>query len=153
MPAVIEKHPKARLVIVGDGPEKKYLLALSHKLHLKQHTFFIAGMPQERLVEWYSAADIFVLPSRINPSGEKEGQGVVLLEAMACGLPVVASNVGGIPSIVKHEKTGMLVRPGDAADISRKDMHATRKACFETSDHRKRTPHGPSAIYLGDDCR
>ena len=140
MPAVMEKHPDARLVIVGDGPEKKDLLALSQKLQLRQHTFFRAEMPQESLVEWYSAADLFVLPSRINPSGEKEGQGVVLLEAMACGLPVVASNVGGIPSIVKHEKTGMLVRPGDAADISAKicmllEKHDLRHQIIENARH------------------
>jgi len=120
MPAVIQKHPEAKLVIVGNGPERDNLLALSKKLQLENNTIFKTEMSQNRLVEWYSAADLFVLPSRKNPSGEKEGQGVVLLEAMACGLPVVGSNVGGIPSIINHEKTGILAKPGNPEDLSEK---------------------------------
>ena len=120
MSAVIGKYPDARLVIVGNGPEKVNLLALSKKLGIEAGTFFFEEMPQTKLAEWYSAADLFVLPSLQNPSGEKEGQGVVILEAMACGLPVVGSNVGGIPSLVKHEMTGMLANPGDAKDLFEK---------------------------------
>jgi len=120
MPAVIQKHPQAKLVIVGNGPERNNLLALSKKFGLENNTIFRKEMSQNRLVEWYSASDIFVLPSVLNPSGEKEGQGVVVLEAMACGLPVVGSKVGGIPSIIKNEKTGMLAKPGNPEDLSKK---------------------------------
>lgn len=120
MLAVIQKHPEAKLVIVGNGLERDNLLALSKKLQLGNNVIFKQEMSQNRLVEWYSASDLFVLPSLLNPSGEKEGQGVVVLEAMACGLPVVGSNAGGIPSIIKHEKTGLLAEPGDPYDLSEK---------------------------------
>jgi glycosyltransferase involved in cell wall biosynthesis len=87
-------------------------------LALQEHVIFIDEVPQEELVAFYSMADIFVLPSIVNENGETEGLGVVLLEAMACGLPVIASNVGGIPDIIKDGETGLLVRQKDARSLS-----------------------------------
>jgi glycosyltransferase involved in cell wall biosynthesis len=89
-------------------------------LALQEHVIFIDEVPQEELVAFYSMADIFVLPSIVNENGETEGLGVVMLEAMACELPVIASNVGGIPDIIRNGETGLLVRPKDPQEISQK---------------------------------
>jgi phosphatidyl-myo-inositol dimannoside synthase len=70
------------------------------------------------LAQWYAAADIFALPAVVDSSGDTEGLGVVLLEAMANGTPVVASRTGGIADIVKHGETGLLAEPGNAADLA-----------------------------------
>jgi glycosyltransferase involved in cell wall biosynthesis len=93
-------------------------VGLAATLALQEHVIFIDEVPQEELVAFYSMADIFVLPSIVNENGETEGLGVVLLEAMACGLPVIASNVGGIPDIIRDGETGLLVRQKDARSLS-----------------------------------
>jgi glycosyltransferase involved in cell wall biosynthesis len=118
MPETLQRFPTAKALIIGSGPQKDELVGLAETLALQEHVIFIDEVPQEELVAFYSMADIFVLPSIVNENGETEGLGVVLLEAMACGLPVIASNVGGIPDIIKDGETGLLVRQKDARSLS-----------------------------------
>ncbi len=118
MPETLQRFPTAKALIIGSGPLKAELVGLAATLALQEHVIFIDEVPQEELVAFYSMADIFVLPSIVNENGETEGLGVVLLEAMACGLPVIASNVGGIPDIIKDGETGLLVRQKDARSLS-----------------------------------
>lgn len=117
MPAVIRLFPAAKALIIGSGPLKDELLILTETLDLRGHVIFIDAVAQEELVSFYSMADVFVLPSIVNEKGETEGLGVVALEAMACGLPVIGSDVGGIPDIIRDEETGLLVRQKDSADL------------------------------------
>jgi glycosyltransferase involved in cell wall biosynthesis len=70
------------------------------------------------LSHYFLTARLFVLPSIVNEKGETEGLGVVLLEAMACGLPVIGSRVGGIEDIIKDGETGLLARPKDSQDLA-----------------------------------
>ncbi|MBS3109543.1 glycosyltransferase family 4 protein [Candidatus Woesearchaeota archaeon] len=109
MPAVIKSNKNAKLVIVGDGPEKKILQDKAEGLRISKSVIFTGKVRNELLPSYYSSADVFVLPSIIAEGGDTEGLGVVLLESIAAGTPVVASNVGGIPDIVKNGKTGLLV--------------------------------------------
>ena len=81
---------------------------------------FKKQIPQEELPDYYCVADVVVLPSIHTRKGETEGLGVVLLEAMACGVPVVGSNVGGIPDIIKHGETGLLAAEKDPEDLADK---------------------------------
>ena len=92
-----------RLVIVGDGPEQARLAELSRQLGLDARVTFAGRVMQPDLARYYSAADILVLPS------SREGWPNVLLEAMACGTPVVASNVGGVSEIVTSSDAGRLL--------------------------------------------
>jgi glycosyltransferase involved in cell wall biosynthesis len=119
LPEVIEKHPEAKLVVVGSGPCKKDLVSVTERLNLQDKVTFLDAVSQEELARYYSAARVFVLPSIVNDEGETEGLGVVLLEAMASGVPVIGTGVGGILDIIKDGETGLLSlekNPNDLAD-------------------------------------
>lgn len=94
---------EARLCVIGAGPQRAELEALATRLGLAECVRFPGALPQQDLASWYAAADMLVLAS------EREGWPNVLLEAMACGTPVVATAVGGIPEIVEAPATGRLV--------------------------------------------
>ncbi len=120
MPLVLEQLPEARLVICGDGPERANLERLASELSLTGNVVFEGSVPNSRLPDYYRTASVFVLPSIvIESTGETEALGVVLLEAMACGKPVIGSNVGGIPDIIEDGWNGFLVQqksPEELAD-------------------------------------
>jgi glycosyltransferase involved in cell wall biosynthesis len=108
---VLKVFPKANLLIVGDGDMREKLTSLASRLGISGSVMF-AGF-QRNVFEYLDKMDVFVLPSRT------EGFPIVLLEAMAVGLPVVASNVGGIPELVVNNETGMLVRPLRPKELSK----------------------------------
>ncbi|MFZ8826284.1 MAG: glycosyltransferase family 4 protein [Candidatus Caldipriscus sp.] len=110
-----ERGIKAELRIVGEG-----LLMESLKNSAKDldSVKFLGKLSAEDLMEEYKRSDIFVLPSIVDSRGDTEGLGVVLLEALSFGLPVIASNVGGIPDIVEDGKTGILVPEKDPVAIA-----------------------------------
>ena len=102
-----------RLVVVGDGPDMATLVALASELGVAGRVEFVGRVSDERLRQEYALASMFVLPAIVDARGDTEGLGVVLLEAMNSRIPVIASDAGGIVDIVEHEKTGLLVPPGD----------------------------------------
>ncbi len=104
----------ARLEIVGDGPERPGLEALAGRLGVASRVVFRGKIPPDELQASYARAAVCVLPSVLDARGDTEGLGVVLLEAMNHGTPVIASRVGGIPDIVEDGVSGLLVPPGDA---------------------------------------
>jgi glycosyltransferase involved in cell wall biosynthesis len=120
VPKILKKYPKTKLLLVGAGPLKEKLIKLSKRLDITNNTLFMGEVNQEELPKYYSLADVFVLPSSVNNRGETEGLGVVLLEAMACEVPVVGSNVGGIPDIIRNEETGLLSNQKDPDDLAQK---------------------------------
>lgn len=106
-----------RVVIVGFGPEESRLRRLSEELGLAARVEFTGQVTENELARRYAAADVFVLPATLDARGDTEGLGVVLLEALGHGVPVVATRRGGIPDIVLHEETGLLVEDGDVSDL------------------------------------
>ena len=108
-----EEGINVELCIVGDGPYKSKLVNLAQSLNIADKVRFCGYLPLgAELQEFYARADVFVLPSI------SEGTPRVLLEAMARGVPIVAARVGGIPDIILHEQTGLLVSPGDEQDLA-----------------------------------
>ena len=93
-----------RLAIIGDGPCRQALANLVVSLDLLDHVMLVGSVPHHELSRWYSAADVFCLASA------REGLPNVVLEALACGTPVVATSVGGIPEVISSERVGLLVR-------------------------------------------
>jgi N-acetyl-alpha-D-glucosaminyl L-malate synthase BshA len=105
--AEIRKQVTAKLVMVGDGPEKAGAEQLSRELGLERDVLFLGN--QDCMEELLPLADVFLLPS------SSESFGLVALEAMSAEVPVVASNVGGLPEVVEHGKTGYLHDPEHVA--------------------------------------
>lgn len=103
----------ARLVVIGDGPERADLERVAATAGVSAHVEFRGRVTDEALHAAYAAADVFVLPSVLDARQDTEGLGVVLLEAMNYSVPVIASEIGGITDIVQHERTGLLVPPAD----------------------------------------
>jgi len=106
---VLARHD-AQLLIIGDGPERPRLEQLAGRLQLGGRVCF-AGTRRD-VPNWLKAADLFILPSRW------EGLGVAALEAMAAGLPVIASRTDGLVDLIEHERTGLLVAPDDPAALA-----------------------------------
>ena len=110
-PDVLARHPDARLVVVGDGPCRRELEALSSQLGLAQRVRFAGAQPPAELPRFYSKSRVFVGPSVVTRGGDTESFGLVFVEAMAADCPVVGTAVGGIPDVVIHGRTGLLVEP------------------------------------------
>jgi D-inositol-3-phosphate glycosyltransferase len=106
VPYVARDHPDVLFVIAGKGPSKKLIEDRIRESRMGDNIKLTGFVPDELLPVYYNAADYFVLPSA---SGE--GLPLVLLEAMACGLPVISTTVGGTPEIIEHMKNGVLVPP------------------------------------------
>lgn len=115
---VIKKHDNVRLLIVGSGPLENKLKNLIKELALEGTVSILKNVSDNELLKLYNSSDLFILPSVVDSQGNTEGLGVVLLEAMACGLPVIGSNVGGITDIIKDGLTGLLVEEKDFIGIS-----------------------------------
>lgn len=107
MPMILKLFPHYRLVIVGEGPQAYFLKELTNKANLTGYVSFVGSQSQEGVRAWMQRAKLLVLPSL------EEGMGVVLIEALACGTPVVATYVDGIRDVVTPE-VGVLVPPADS---------------------------------------
>jgi len=111
---VKKKMKDVRLLIVGDGVLRWYYQEFCKKLSLIDDTVFALDVPDAILPQYYAACDVFVLPSK----DQSEGFGLVILEANACGKPVIASMVGGVPEVVIDGYNGMLVQPNSPKDLA-----------------------------------
>jgi len=106
IPLTAQNHPDVLFVVAGKGPSRKLVENRIKELEIGDNVKLAGFVPDTLLPVYYGAADYFILPSA---SGE--GLPLVLLEAMACGLPVIATAVGGTPEILRHMKNGVLVPP------------------------------------------
>jgi glycosyltransferase involved in cell wall biosynthesis len=100
----------ATVVLVGDGAERAALEKLAEELGVRERIHFVGNVPRNELTGYYNTADIFAMPSVRLPV---DGLNVSVVEAMSCGLPVVASDVGGNPLVVADGENGVLVGEGD----------------------------------------
>ena len=123
---VLETLPTARLTIVGAGPLDGELRAEARARRLDAKVIFAGAVANEHLAHYYRRAAVFLAPSVVTPEGDQEGLGLVIAEALACGCPVVASDLAAIRDLIEHGSTGLLARPGDAADFADKTLHLLR---------------------------
>jgi glycosyltransferase involved in cell wall biosynthesis len=121
------------LDVVGQGPSRASLEAHASSLGVGDVVRFHGFVSEAELIRRYVDCDVFVLPAVVDAKGDVEGLGVVIIEALAYGRGVIASDAGGITDIVEHERTGLLVPPGDAdaladaiVDLSRDRERAAR---------------------------
>lgn len=108
--SAMRELPKARFLVVGEGPEGESLRKLAADLKVEDRVDFLGEIPDEEVVPYIQASDVFVLPSHLNG----EAYGLSQIEAMACGLPVVCCDLPtGVPWVNQHEETGLVVPPAD----------------------------------------
>jgi N-acetyl-alpha-D-glucosaminyl L-malate synthase BshA len=116
----ITKGIPAKLLLVGDGPEMTVVCKLVKKLNIGDKVLFLGK--QDSVEELYSISDLMLLLS------EKESFGLVALEAMACGVPCIGTNVGGIPEVIDHGQSGYICELGDIEDMSNKAIDLLRNS-------------------------
>ena len=104
--------------IIGEGPLENELRAQIEQLDLQNRAALSGAKPQREVRQRFAAASVFVLPSVVDPEGGIDNLPTVIMEAMATGLPVISTNIGGIPEMVVENETGFLVQPGDAAALA-----------------------------------
>ncbi len=117
MPETLRALPGYRLVLLGEGPQRPLLESAAKTLGIADRLEFVPFLPHDEVRDWMQRAKLLVLPST------EEGMGVVLLEALACGTPVVASAVGGIVEVVSPD-VGALVPPADPLTLARAIIEA-----------------------------
>lgn len=110
---------RVRLDIVGEGPLRRRLATLAEGLGIAERVRFHGSLPEHEVTEMLARADLFVLPSVVARDGQMEGLPVALMEAMACGVPVVATRLSGVPELIDDGVTGVLAPPGDAIGLAR----------------------------------
>ena len=110
---------RVRLDLVGDGPLRPQLERVVQALGLRGRVRFHGALPEPAVMALLDRADFCVLPSVIASDGTMEGLPVVLIEALAAGLPVVATRVSGVPELIQDGETGLLAEPGDPSDLRR----------------------------------
>jgi phosphatidylinositol alpha-1,6-mannosyltransferase len=116
LPAILAEVPEAALLIVGDGPDRKRLEAITDREGVRAAVRFTGAVPWADLPAHYDAGEVFAMPCRTRRGGlDVEGLGIVYLEASATGLPVVAGRSGGAPDAVLAGETGQVV---DGRDVS-----------------------------------
>jgi len=116
----VRQDVRARLLLVGDGPVRQDIEQQVRNHGLQDEVVFVGE--EHDPVRWLSIADLFLLPSA------QESFGLAALEAMACGVPVISSNVGGLPEIVRHGITGYACEPDDVVQMSRLAIDLLRDA-------------------------
>lgn len=109
---VIDDFPQAKFLLVGDGPFRNYLERLAENLDISNQVIFIGDVPQEMVPQIFNKSDVPVHASHSDNLPRS------ILEAMGVGKAMVATSVGGIPELVKHEITGLLVPPGDVEALA-----------------------------------
>jgi glycosyltransferase involved in cell wall biosynthesis len=111
IPSILKKFPNAKLLIIGDGPEKKKLCDSVDKLELRENVVFLGSVNHKTLLHHIRASDIFVLNTGY------EGFSHVLLEAMALGTPIVTTSVGGNVELIKDKQNGLLVEYNNSDEL------------------------------------
>jgi phosphatidyl-myo-inositol dimannoside synthase len=117
LPAISRAVPGVRYLVVGPGPDRPRLEALTARLSLQAQVRFLGSLALSEVVELYNVADLFVMLSRDEPP-DVEGFGLVFLEAAACGLPSVGGRSGGIPDAIDEGRSGWLVDPCNTQEIA-----------------------------------
>ena len=130
-----QQHPRIKFLVVGDGPLRGELNGEAKQFGLAGHVVFTGQ--QKDVSPYLEMAHTIVLPTLF-----REGLSVALIEGASAGLPLVGSNLGGIPEVIEHQQNGFLVRPGDAAGLA-----AAIGRLIENPDLRERMGRASREIY------
>jgi len=121
LPDILREYKNMRLIIVGTGPYLQKLKDMAVKLGIENHVIFAGRVSDEELPKYYNLADVFAFPTL-----RMEGLPLVVPEAMACEKPVIASRIGGIPTVIENNKDGILIEPGNLKELKERIMEVLR---------------------------
>ena len=155
IPYILERLLDTKVVIGGDGPERENLERLVKYMGIGDKVIFPGVIANEDFPKYMKACDVFVLPSIVDCVGDTEGLGLVLVEAMACGTPVVGSRVGGITDIIKDGYNGFLVpekSPEELADRIIKLLADKKLAEEFSAEGLKTVREGFTWEIIGEKC-
>lgn len=113
-----QRRHELELLIAGDGPLRNELMALVEQLELSQSVTFLGPLSHSAVPAWMATLDVFALACKPDANGDMDGIPVVLMEAMAQGVPVVSSRLSGIPELVMDQRSGLLAEPGDVQGMA-----------------------------------
>ena len=130
---ILREFPGATLKVIGSGPEEQLLRELAAKTGVSASIHFMGAIENIKLPEFYRRAGIFVMPSVIAASGDQEGLGLVLVEALGCECPVVTTDLPALQDVVIGGVTGLVSRQQDSHDLAKKII-----SLLGSSDARKR---------------
>lgn len=138
LPQVLKEVPDARLVIIGDGPEKKNLEECAGSLGIASKVLFTGKLGQKELFDYVKAADVFALNTAY------EGMSHQILETMALGTPVITTAIGGNPEVITHGKTGILLTPNDTVGFTKAlvELLSSRAVAFTIAKQAKKAVTG-----------
>ncbi len=117
--SLVPEHPDIHLYIIGDGPQRGALEAHAARLHLGPRVTFLGALTQKSLAAHYQSAAIAVFPFVEAAGGDREGLGLVMVEAQACGCPVIASDLDVVRDVIVDGETGLFAHSGDPQDLAR----------------------------------
>ena len=129
---------EVHLTLAGDGPERGKIREIIHREGLAPRVSLPGAVPHREVARLMAGADLLVMPSLIAPSGDRDGIPNVILEALLCEVPVVASAVSGIPEVIRDGDTGWLTAPGDPEALAR----AVAAALADPGEARRRAERG-----------
>jgi colanic acid/amylovoran biosynthesis glycosyltransferase len=112
-----EHVDRTELDVVGDGRERRALEVLADQLGVSSRVHFLGSLTEAEVAGLLAAADVFVLPSVIDADGQMEGLPVAVVEALASGVPVVATRLSGLPEVLRDDSFGALAEPGDVVSL------------------------------------
>ncbi|HBS2774563.1 TPA: glycosyltransferase, partial [Klebsiella quasipneumoniae subsp. similipneumoniae] len=115
---IIDKIGDYKLVIIGDGPLNIDLKKQVISLGLEKNVLFLGAQDHNTVMQWMRKATMFVLPSITASTGDAEGLGMVLLEAGATGIPIIGTNHGGIPEVIREGYNGFLIEERDVDSLA-----------------------------------
>ncbi len=118
IPLILHEYPQTKLLLMGDGPLRKHLQQIVQTLNLIEEVIFCGRVSHEIIPQYYAASDVTVIPS-IEVNGVEEATSISLLEAMATGKPVVASNIGGMKELLSGKNIGILVPDKNIYELSK----------------------------------
>lgn len=110
---------------IGGGPLKGELEALANSLGISERCNFKGALPQSEVLETYRKSDLFILPSRIDETGDRDGLPNVIVEAQSQAMAVISTNISGIPELIQSDKNGLLIEPDQVDDLAK----AIEKLC------------------------
>jgi glycosyltransferase involved in cell wall biosynthesis len=144
MVRIVGEAPDTNLLMVGDGPRKAELRQAFRQRGLEEHVAWLGFLPRSRLPAIYSAADIFVFPSKT------ETQGLVTIEAMLCGTPVVGMNIMGTAEILQGDVGGLLTED-NPLDFAKKVLHLLRDPALRAAKSAEALRHA-QRYTIGNSC-